>query len=92
MVVSRGTVTEQDVAWTHGELTYRDAPLSLVQADLRRWYGITLQVTDSALLRRTLKMSFAGDSAAGAVRKIALALGAETVQRGDTVILRMPAR
>ena len=90
--VSRGSVTADDVAWTRGELTYHDAPLSVVQADLERWYGIKLSVTDTMLLRQTLKISFRGDSAAGAVRKIALALGAETVQRGDSVILRMPGR
>jgi len=92
VVVSRGAVTADDVAWTHGDLIYRDAPMSVVQADLKRWYGIELQLTDSTLRRRTLKVSFAGDSAASAVRKIALALGAEAVQRGDTILLRVPAR
>jgi transmembrane sensor len=87
-----GTVTPDDVAWTRGDLSYRDAPVSLVLADLKRWYGVTLQVTDSSLQRRTLKISFAGSNAAEAVEKVALALGAETVQRGDTVLLRMPAR
>lgn len=86
--VTRGTVTADDMAWTRGDLSYRDAPLSVVQADLRRWYGINLVVTDSLLLRRTLTISFRGDSAAGALRKVALTLGAETVARGDTVQLR----
>lgn len=90
--VSPGSVTADDIGWTHGDLSYRDAPVSLVLADLRRWYGVTLQLTDSSLQRRTLKISFAGNTAAQAVERTALALGAELVQRGDTVLLRPLAR
>ncbi|HYW32896.1 MAG TPA: FecR domain-containing protein [Gemmatimonas sp.] len=89
--VTRGTVTADDMAWTQGDLSYRDAPVAIVLADLRRWYGINLVVTDSLLLRQTLKISFRGDSPAGALRKVALALGVETIERGDTVRLQRPA-
>jgi transmembrane sensor len=88
VTVSRGTVTADDVAWTRGVLSYRDASLSEVRADLLRWYGLDLRVVDSALARRTLTASFRGDSAAQVVRVIALALGAEVVQQGDTVTLQ----
>ncbi|WP_337169730.1 FecR domain-containing protein [Gemmatimonas aurantiaca] len=88
VAVARGVVTDEDVAWTHGQLAYRDAPIGEVQADLQRWYGVDLQITDSALARRTLTASFKGDSAAQVLRLIALALGAEVVQRGDTVWLQ----
>lgn len=88
VAVTRGVVTDEDVAWTHGQLAYRDAPIGEVQADLQRWYGVDLQITDSALARRTLTASFKGDSAAQVLRLIALALGAEVVQRGDTVLLQ----
>lgn len=90
VTVSRGTVTADDVAWTRGLLTYRDASIAEVRADLLRWYGLSLRVTDSTLARRTLTASFRGDSAAAVVRVIALALGAEAVQRGDTVTLQPP--
>lgn len=88
VAVARGTVTDDDMAWTRGQLAYRDAPLAEVQADLRRWYGIELQVTDAVLARRTLTASFRGDSAAQVVQVIALALGADVVQRGDTILLQ----
>jgi len=88
VAVARGTVTDEDMAWTRGQLAYRDAPLAEVQADLRRWYGIELQVADAALSQRTLTASFRGDSAAQVVQVIALALGAEVVQRGDTILLQ----
>lgn len=88
VAVARGTVTDEDMAWTRGQLAYRDAPLAEVQADLRRWYGIELHVSDTVLARRTLTASFRGDSAAQVVQVIALALGADVVQRGDTILLQ----
>ena len=88
VAVARGTVTDEDMAWMRGQLAYRDAPLAEVQADLRRWYGIELQVADSALAQRTLTATFRGDSAAQVVQVIALALGADVVQRGDTILLQ----
>ena len=89
LAVTRGSVTEDDVSWTRGVLAYHDAPMSEVQADLRRWYGIDLRLMGTELSKRTLKASFRADSAADAVHVIALALGADVVQRGDTVILQM---
>ena len=88
VAVARGTVTDEDMAWTRGQLAYRDAPLAEVQADVRRWYGIELQVVDAVLAQRTLTASFRSDSAAQVIRVIALALGAEVVQRGDTILLQ----
>lgn len=88
MTVRRGTVTADDVAWTRGQLSYRDASLSEVRADLQRWYGLELKVADSTLATRTLTATFRSDSAAQVLRVIALALGADAVQQGDTVTLR----
>lgn len=87
VAVARGTVTDDDVAWTRGQLAYRDASLAEVQADLRRWYGVELAVPDRILAGRTLTASFHSDSASQVVRVIALAFGAEVVQRGDTILL-----
>lgn len=92
ITVQRGLVTESDVAWTRGELSYRDAPLREVQADLRRWFGIELETADAALGDRTLTASLRADSASQALRIIATALGAEMTQKGDTVVLRTGAR
>ncbi len=85
--VTRGIVTADDVAWTSGALRYRDAPMTEVQADLRRWYGITLQFADASLSNRTLTASFADDSVAEMLQVIALALGMEMTARGDSVWL-----
>jgi transmembrane sensor len=88
VLIQRGVVTAEDVSWTRGQLAYRDAPLSEVQADLQRWYGLDLRVTDSALAARTLTATFRADSASQVVHLIALALGAEAVQKGDTIYLQ----
>lgn len=92
ITVQRGLVTAADVAWTRGELSYRDAPLREVQADLRRWFGIELETADAALGDRTLTASLRADSASQALRIIAAALGAEMTQKADTVVLRTGER
>jgi transmembrane sensor len=91
VAVTRGTVTDEDVAWTRGQLTYRDTPLSEVQADLKRWYGITLEIADSSLNALTVTMPAQPDSAR-IISTIAALLGAEAEQRGDTVILHSAGR
>ena len=88
LAVRRGVVTTDDVSWTRGVLAYRDTPLDEVRADLHRWYGLDLRVTDDALIARTLTATFRGDSAQQVIQVIALALGAEAIQRGDTVYLQ----
>lgn len=92
ITVQRGLVTAADVAWTRGELSYRDAPLREVQADLRRWFGIELETADAALGDRTLTASLRADSASQALRIIAAALGVEMTQKADTVVLRTGER
>ncbi len=92
VAVARGTVTDDDVAWTRGHLAYRDASMSEVQADLRRWYGIELQLDGNDLKRRTLTASFPSDSVAKVINLIALALGADAIQHGDTVVLQRAGR
>jgi transmembrane sensor len=91
VAVARGAVTDDDLNWTRGELSYRDASLSEVQADLKRWYGLNLLVADTALARLTVTMPAQADSAR-VISTIAAALGADVEQRGDTVILRSAGR
>lgn len=92
VAVSRGSVTADDVAWTRGQLVYHDTPLLEVRDDLRRWYGLELKLDGADMARRTLTATMAADSSANVLKVIALALGADIVQRGDTVILQMAGR
>ena len=80
-------VRDEDVAWTRGQLVFRDAPLSRVANELRRWYGVTLRVNDSALLNTPVSTSFAGEPADRVLNIIGLTLGARVQRQGDTATL-----
>jgi ferric-dicitrate binding protein FerR (iron transport regulator) len=66
--------------------------MASVRAELRRWYGIDLQV-DSAFAAQHLSTTFDGDSADQVLQVIAMTLGAEVSRRGNTAIIKpAPAR
>lgn len=88
MTAERAAATEDDLAWTRGQLVFRDAPLEHVAADLRRWHGIELRAGDAEIAGRRLTASFDDESPADVLRVIGLALGAEVAMRGDTAVLR----
>jgi transmembrane sensor len=88
VAASPGAATDDDLAWTLGRLVFRNASVPELAADLRRWYGVELRVTDTALLRRHFTGSFARESASRVVDVIALALGARVDRRGDTAFIR----
>jgi transmembrane sensor len=85
---NRGAATDDDLAWTRGRLVFRNAPMPELSADLRRWYGVELRVTDTALLSRHFTGSFDGEPADRVLDVIALALGARLERRADTAYLR----
>lgn len=89
-VTERGVAMDDDLAWTRGRLVFVDASLAQVRADLRRWYGIELEIADSGLASRHLTASFAGETVPQVLDVIALALGATIERRGggDTVVMR----
>ena len=90
--IERAAATGDDLAWTTGRLVFRDAPVSQVVAELRRWYGVQLRV-DSAFAARRLSATFDRGSAALDVgRVVAAALGGGLRTQGDTLhIITLPA-
>jgi transmembrane sensor len=88
----RGGASDDDLAWTLGRLVFRDAPIPELAADLERWYGVQLRVTDSALARRHFTGTFSTEPPDSVLKVIGLALGARVEQRGDTAYLRAPTR
>ncbi len=89
LAATRLDATDEATGWTQGRLVFQDASIGDVAAGLRRWYGIELRA-DPALAARTLTATFAGESAAEALRVVSLALGATIEQRGDTVLAHQP--
>lgn len=86
---TRGIASADDLAWMRGQLVFRDKPLAEITSDLRRWYGVELRVTDSALLRRHFTGTFVtSESARTLVDALAMAIGARVESRGDTLTLR----
>lgn len=81
-------LSADDVAWLQGRLVFRNASMATMRADLHRWYGVELQVTDTALLRRHFTGSFSGDPVERVGDVIALALGARAERRADTLFIR----
>lgn len=84
----RAAAISNDLAWTSGHLVFNNAPLPVVAAGLKRWYGIELRVPESKLSGRHLTASFAGESVPEVLSIIGLALGAEVERRGDTAVVR----
>ena len=83
--VERSAQLGDDLAWMSGRLVFRDAPMTQVTADLRRWYGIELQV-DSAFSRARLSTSFDRTSAPSDVgRVIAATLGGGLREEGGAL-------
>ncbi|MDB4882134.1 MAG: FecR protein [Gemmatimonadetes bacterium] len=85
--LERGTVSNDDLSWTHGLLVFRDAPLTEVTVGLRRWFGIELVVTDSLIATRRLNATFDGGTVDDVGRVLAAALGGSVRRSGDTLRL-----
>jgi transmembrane sensor len=85
--VMRHSVRADDTAWMMGQVIFRDASLARVAAEIRRWYGVQLRVTDSSLLTQHLNTSFNGEPVDQVLKRIGLMLGVRVVRQGDTATL-----
>jgi transmembrane sensor len=90
--VERGAVSSDELSWMRGVLVFDDAPLTRVATGLRRWFGLELVVTDSALAQRRLTASFDRAAAGDVGAVLAAALGATASRTGDTLRLSPAAR
>jgi len=84
--VRRGAFTADDLAFTEGRLVLRNARLRDVAAQLRRWYGVELEVP-AALEARHFTGTFEREPVDRVVEIIALAVGATAQRAGDTIRL-----
>ena len=86
IVVQRDEAVGAALAWTRGQLVFRDAPLTEVAATLRRWYGVEVRIADSALNARTFNGSYDREPLATVLDAIALGIPAR-VQRTDSLVI-----
>ena len=82
--VVRHGIRDADTAWTTGQLVFRDASVQRLAAEIRRWYGVQLRVTDSSLLDRHVNMSFDRAPVDQVLKIIGATLGARVERHGDT--------
>lgn len=90
MQAARGVDTGEAVAFTHGDLVLRDADVSEVAAELRRWYGVEFRVMDPALARRRVTATFRREPVADVGRVLAATLGGTMRMAGDTIWVAPP--
>jgi transmembrane sensor len=73
-----------DAAWTSGRLVFREASLARVAGEVRRWYGVSLHITDSSLVNRHVTATFNGEPVDQVLKIIGLTLGARIERQGDS--------
>ena len=89
-LVERSGVAEADTAWTRGRLIFREAPVATVRAELRRWYGIDVQI-DSSFASSHLTMTVDGDPIDAVLDVIARTLGAQVTRQGNSATIKPAA-
>lgn len=80
-------------AWTTGQLVFQDTPVPQIVAELRRAYGVDIQVNDSVLTKQTLTWTVESErySLTQALHELTALLDAHVVQTHG-VILLVPGR
>jgi transmembrane sensor len=92
VLVERGAATGDDVAWTRGEIVFRDVPLATAAAELRRWYGVPVVVTDPTLARRRVTATFDSAQTLDEVLGVlAATVGGRVERRGGRVFISRAA-
>lgn len=79
------------LGWLDGRLAYQDAPLGHVLQDLRRWYGVDAQLSDSTLATLPFTGTLAGLRSAAAIDLVAATLGLRARRTGGHVLLHAVA-
>ncbi len=88
ITVAPGAVTATEgVALAAGHLTFADASLTEVSDALRRWYGVSLIIRDSALAARRVTADFTSEPVSRVAAVLGLTLGVTAETRGDTIEL-----
>jgi transmembrane sensor len=76
-----------EFGWTDGRLNFDNVKLRNAIRDIERWYGITIDVRDPALLDKGITTTFASEPAAEAIALLASALEARGTIRGTHAVL-----
>jgi transmembrane sensor len=78
---------ESSVAWTNGALVFDQITVRDAAARLERWYGVRVNIADSALASRKVNARFHGERIDQVLDAITLALGARYQRDASTYTL-----
>jgi len=76
-----------DLAWTHGQLVYVDAPLSEVAADLSRSLGISVSVADPATARIAFTGTLLIADRSAIIQRLEVFAGVRASRSADGIVL-----
>jgi len=84
----RASSPDDDVAWTTGKLVFHDAQLSRVAAEVHRWYGVRLHVSDPSMLSQHVTTTvYTNQPVDQVLHVIELLLGAKIERQGDSAVV-----
>ena len=90
--VRRAVDLDSKLSWTSGRLVYADAPLGTVLDDLGRWYGVNVELGDTADAHLPFTGTLANVAPNEAVAQVAATMGLLVQVDGQRVILQADPR
>jgi transmembrane sensor len=82
-----GVALENHFAWTGGRLVFDDAPLGSVVAELERWYGLDIHLSDSSLVGERVTIAFTTESPDEALSALSKVLNVGVTRAGRSIRL-----
>lgn len=77
----------QTIAWRHGKLRYREAPLGTVVEDLNRYFEKPIDLADANLAMLPVTGEFETSDQAAAVRGLSLSFSLSAEEEADRIVL-----
>jgi ferric-dicitrate binding protein FerR (iron transport regulator) len=87
MTVTRNVAVDTYAGWTRGRLSFQQVTLGSMIQDLERWYDITIELSDPALAKSALSISFDTESVDQAMNMLADVLSLSWTRSGNVITL-----
>ena len=86
-----GTSAQTLAAWVEGHLVFDDVPLSIVAAELGRWFDVQIRIPDQQVAQRRLSAVYNRPTLSGVLDAIAATVPVR-YQRAGNVVTILPAK
>ncbi len=84
----RAVDTATFLGWMQNEVTFEDAPLREILAQLERWYDVRFQIPDRALAAERLNLQLKSESLSASLELLSALTDLDYVQEGKSVLLQ----